>query len=184
MTSFIRLLTLLTILFSLIFFSKNSFSVEPFSGETFDRTHGCEVIKGEYLNTQHIEIDVPKNRPKSICLKISGHTDGVGLLLNRYAVTENDRMKVNVIPKPYVGIGKDKIYQLKNIPTKEVSKLVIGLLEEMQWSLDSEIAVQIEVVTANHDRKMVIFCDMTDSGANIVSIGLTTEDFPSPASMN
>lgn len=150
-------------------------------GGTTTRPHGdlltgCTVVYGEYNNVQYHKFDIPKGEDKEICLSITGQTDEVGLIIDRYAVTASDEIIVNAIRPPYSYVGSRPARKYINLPSAMVRRQAFNISSELGVSFSARVGLSLTVKKADHDRSMVIFYDTTESGTLILATGLNTTD--------
>ncbi|MCL1045420.1 hypothetical protein L2737_08785 [Shewanella electrodiphila] len=150
----------------------------------WDKLQKCESLNGEYGHVKAFEHLVKKGTRPTLCFVISGHSKEAFLELRRNAITDNDRVYISEIPKPWLGVGT----YIPSLPFKTIDTdhdypaTYIALTEELGYTENEKIAINISFNVADHDREFFFFYNQDEHGAFLGSISLFTEDEPAEIS--
>ncbi|CAM4156611.1 hypothetical protein [Shewanella aquimarina] len=155
MTNFIRLLLLLGFLLVPLTITK---AVEAAQPQTWNIVKDCEELRGEYQNPQAFKRIVEKGSSLSVCFIISGQSDGAFLQLRRLAVTDNDRMFISGINKPWVGDNPEPQHDFPQVNTSSnYTVMYIDLNAELGVTASEELAIVITSNIADHRKGVFNF---------------------------
>lgn len=181
MTSFKKQMFLLFVLFTLPALTRSAEATDV-RFQTWNIVKDCKVLQGEYENPQAIKIEVKKGTALNTCLIIRGQSQGAYLQLRRLAITENDKMYISGIPKPWMGFGQEPIHFFPKVNTdSNYTAKYIDLNSDLNIPLSEELAIRVSSNVADHDREFIIFYDEDADGSFLGSLFLSTTDKSRPS---
>ena len=174
MTKSIKPLLLFAFLLLPLMMTKVAEAAQP---QSWNIVKDCEELRGEHQNPQAFKRIVEKGTSLSVCFIISGQSDGAFLQLRRLAITDNDRMFISGINKPWIGDNPEPQHYFSQVNTaSNYTAMYIDLNEELGVSASDELAIIVSSNIADHDREFIIMYDADIDGAFLGSLFLSTTD--------
>lgn len=125
-------------------------------------------LEAEFDIPKFKKYQIPKGERFRKCFKLVGHSDEVGLLVVRTAVTNND--KITVEEGPYKGEP--------SLAMQAVSREVFNLSDSFNAVMQDQILYPVfsTEVSTTEDREIIFGYELSSNGTFLLTVGVTTDD--------
>ncbi|WP_028774984.1 hypothetical protein [Shewanella waksmanii] len=124
-------------------------------------------LEAEFDIPKFKKYEIPKGEKFTKCFKLTGHSDDVGLLVVRTAVTNND--KITVEKGPYE--------EQLSLPMQTVSREIFNLSDSFNATRQDQILYpRFSTEVSTQDREIIFGYELTSQGSFALTVGVTTDD--------